>query len=361
MPEAWHPASALPGHQPGNQSEPGCHASTRSREACLPAFGGLKANAAAQAEAFANRLKKTARHLRRWPARGVTCYRLYDRDIPEVPLAVDIYEGRLHLAEYERPHDRTPAEHANWLDLMAETAGETLGVTRELTFLKRRERQKGANQYGKFSQTGYVATVHEGGLAFEVNLSDYLDTGLFLDHRLTREMVRKESAGKRVLNLFGYTGSFSVYAASGGAASTTTVDLSNTYLDWARRNLAANGFCPPGEVDKHTFVRSDAMAFVRDHKPGACYDLAVIDPPTFSNSKMLDDVFDVQRDYAPLLLAAAGLMPPGGVIYFSTNFRRFKLDESALPGLACQDISQKTIPDDFRNGRIHYCWRIVVG
>jgi len=320
------------------------------------AFGGLKANAANQAEIFANRLRKMARHLRRWPGRGITCYRLYDRDIPEVPLAVDIYQGRLHIAEYDRPHDRTPAEHADWLDMLVGVASDVLDVPPKSIFLKRRQRQRGTDQYGRVSEEGSVYTVGEGGLAFEVNLSDYLDTGLFLDHRITREKVRSEADGKRMLNLFAYTGAFTVYAADGGAASTTTVDLSNTYLGWARRNMAANGFDGP----EHRFIHSDAMEFLRDHQPGDHYDLAVIDPPTFSASKRTPDVFDIQRNHVELLGAAAALMPPGAVIYFSTNFRRFKLDVDSLRGLEIYDITRHTIPDDFRNKRIHRCWRMVV-
>ncbi len=320
------------------------------------AFGGLKSNASNQAEIFGNRLRKMARHLRRWPKRGVTCYRLYDRDIPEVPLAVDLYEGRLHIAEYDRPHDRTPAEHADWLDMLVRVAGKVLDIPRDDIHLKRRRRQRGSEQYERVSDTRSIHTVGEGGLAFEVNLSDYLDTGLFLDHRTTRDMVRQEADGKRMLNLFAYTGAFSVYAADGGAASTTTVDLSKTYLNWAQRNMTANGFTGP----EHTFVRAGAMEFLADHAPGAHFDLAVIDPPTFSASKRTDDVFDIQRDYAALLAAAAGLMSPGGVIYFSTNFRRFKFDPAALPGLDARDITAKTIGDDFRNKRIHRCWRMVV-
>ncbi len=322
-----------------------------------PAFGGLKANAASQAEVFGNRLRKMARHLRRWPAkRGVTCYRLYDRDIPEVPLAVDIYEGRLHIAEYDRPHDRTAAQHSDWLEMLAEVAGEVLDVPRDRIYLKRRQRQRGVTQYGKFAGSHAVATVGEGGLKFEVNLSDYLDTGLFLDHRITREMVRGESAGKRVLNLFGYTGTFSVYAAAAGAAGTTTVDLSNTYLGWAQRNLSLNGFSDP----PHAIVRADARNFISRHNAGDHYDLAIIDPPTFSNSKRTDEIFDVQRDHITLLTSTAKLMPTGGVIYFSTNFRRFKFNPEYIPSLDSREITKQTIPEDYRNKRIHRCWRMVV-
>jgi 23S rRNA (guanine2445-N2)-methyltransferase / 23S rRNA (guanine2069-N7)-methyltransferase len=326
-------------------------------EPVMQAFGGLDQRAEPQAEMFANRLAKQARHLRKWPTkRGITCYRLYDRDIPEIPLAVDLYEGRLHIAEYDRPHNRTPGQHADWLERMACAAGEKLAIPPENIFLKRRRRQRGTDQYERTDGTGPRITVSEGGCKFLVNLSDYIDTGLFLDHRITRSMVCDEAAGKRVLNLFAYTGAFSVYAAAGGAVATTTVDLSNTYLDWARANFRINDIA--GE--NHRFVRSGAMEFIADHAPGAQYDLAVVDPPTFSNSKSTAGDFDIQRDYARLLGDLAGLMSPGGVIYFSTNFKRFKFDESAVAGCTPREISRQTVPEDFRNKRIHRCWRIVV-
>ncbi|HWB08674.1 MAG TPA: bifunctional 23S rRNA (guanine(2069)-N(7))-methyltransferase RlmK/23S rRNA (guanine(2445)-N(2))-methyltransferase RlmL [Pirellulales bacterium] len=329
----------------------------RPKPSLVPAFGGLTTKAYEQAELFARRLTTRARHLRRWPAkRGITCYRLYDRDVPEIPLIVDRYEDCLHLAEYDRPHDRSPAEHADWLDLMAKTAAETLEVAKGNVFMKRRQRQRGLNQYERFSEQGKTLVVHEGGLKFRVNLSDYLDTGLFLDHRITRSMVRDAAAGTRFLNLFGYTGAFTVYAAAGGAQATTTVDLSNTYLEWAEENLKLNDL----SGRDHRFVRDDAVGFLRFHRPGAVYDLAVVDPPTFSNSKKTDDIWDVQRDHADLLARLIPLMSPGGVIYFSTNSRRFKLDEAALSGLAIREISRQTVPEDFRNRRVHRCWRMVV-
>jgi len=321
-----------------------------------PAFGGVSAHALEQARALGNRLRKRARHLRRWPARGVGCYRLYDRDIPAVPLAIDTYDGRLHVAEYERPHERSPGEHADWLDLMVATARDVLGVAPDAVFLKRRQRQRGRQQYGRLAEDGRTFKVNEGGLVFAVNLTDYLDTGLFLDHRLTRARVRAEAEGKRFLNLFAYTGSFSVYAAAGGARSTVTVDRSNTYLDWARYNLRLNGF----ETPAHRLVKADAMAFLRQHERGHVYDLAVVDPPTFSNSKSADEDWDVQRDHPELLYLLAGLMSPGGVIYFSTNSRRFRLRTDELGPLAATEISAETVPEDFRNRRIHRCFRIVL-
>lgn len=308
-----------------------------------------------QAEIFRNRLTRVARHLRRWPARGITCYRLYDHDIPEVPLVVDRYESRLHIAEYEQAHLRTPQEHGAWLELMIKIVCEVTSVSRHDVFFKRRERQEGLSQYERQADDGRTLVVNEGGLKFLVNLSDYLDTGLFLDHRITRGMVRDVAAGKRFLNLFAYTGSFTVYAASGGASSTTTVDLSNTYLDWAQRNLALNRL----DESQHRFVRSDVARFLKEHPQGEAYDLAVVDPPTFSKSRMADGIWDVQRHHADLLQRLLVLMSPGGVIFFSTNSRRFKLDNEALAGAVVREISAQTVPGDFHDRKIHRAWRLV--
>ena len=302
------------------------------------------------------RLTKRARHLRRWPTKmGITCYRLYEQDIPEVPLVVDRYEDYLHIAEFSRPTEHTPAEHADWLDLMQRTAAEVMEVPLAYVFLKKRERQRGTAQYERLGSEQQVLVAHEGGLQFEVNLSDYLDTGLFLDHRITRGMVREAAADKRFLNLFAYTGSFSVYAAAGRAASTVTVDLSNTYLDWAQRNMARNGFQGPD----HEFVRDDAMHFLQGRGRRAAFDLAVVDAPTFSNSKALEDYWDIQRNHVELLNRLGELMAPGGIIFFSTNFRRFKLAEGEIRGVTIREISRQTVPADFRNRRIHRCWRMV--
>jgi 23S rRNA (guanine2445-N2)-methyltransferase / 23S rRNA (guanine2069-N7)-methyltransferase len=318
-----------------------------------PAFGGLKESATRQAEEFANRLRNRARHFRRWPTkRGITCYRLYERDVPDVPLVVDRYEDALHIAEFARPHDRSPAQHADWLDLMARTASKVLEVPRERVFLKFRDRQRGVDQYQRVDDRGARFVVHEGGLKFVVNLSDYVDTGLFLDHRLTRQIVRERAAGKQVLNLFSYTGSFTVYAAAGGAANTTSVDKSSTYTEWTRENLERNGFAGP----EHSIVRSDIQTFLDHLRAVEKWDLAVVDPPTFSNTKGLEVDWDVQRDHAALLQQLAVHIVPGGSVYFSTNFRRFKLDEAALGDYMIRDITRQTIPEDFRNERIHKCW-----
>ncbi len=326
------------------------------RPVARPAFGGLPAKARTQAEIFRIRLTKRAHHLRRWPSKqGITCYRLYDADVPEIPLIVDRYEDCLYVADCSLPHERTPAEHADWLDLMARAAGEVLNVPPANVFLKRRQRQRGTSQYERMAQEQRVSVVSEGGLRFRVNLSDYVDTGLFLDHRITRSMVRELAFGKRFLNLFGYTGAFTVYAAAGGALSTTTVDLSNTYLDWAADNMRLNGFTGP----EHQFVRNDALGFLEHRPQGAEFDLAVVDPPTFSNSKRTEDFWDVQRDHVELLARLLEWMVPGGVIFFSTNFRRFKFAEQDLSGVEIREISRQTVPPDFRNRRIHRCWRIV--
>ena len=321
-----------------------------------PAFGGLPTRAKDQALLFHNRLTKLARHLRRWPTKqGITCYRLYDRDIPEVPLVVDRYEDYLHVAEFERPNEHTVAEHSEWLDLMLDTAADTLSVPRENVFCKRRERQRGTSQYERQDAEQHTAVANEGGLKFLINLSDYLDTGLFLDHRITRGMVRDQAADKRFLNLFCYTGAFTVYAAAGGAVSTTSVDLSNTYLEWAKKNLNINNLL--GET--HRLVRRDTLGFLREHAPGQHYDLVVADVPTYSRSKATEEDWDVQRDYPEMLSLLLGLMPSGGVVYFSSNFLRFKFEEAAVQQATAREISRQTVPADFRNKRIHRAWRLV--
>ena len=320
------------------------------------AFGELSAKSQEQATLFAARLRKRAKHLRRWPTkRGITCYRLYERDVPEIPLVVDVYEDAIHITEYDRPHERDIAEHANWLDLMARTAAECLSIASKNVFLKSRGRQKGKSQHDKVAETHTRKEVHEGGLKFLVNLSDYVDTGLFLDHRVTRGMVRDHAKGKSFLNLFCYTGSFTVYAADGGATQSVSVDLSKNYLDWAKANLRLNGL----DGDQHRFISQDVMQFITEHHREPTYDLVVIDPPTFSNSKRTERDWTVQGQAEELLRQTLPLVNNGGVIYFSTNFRRFKFEPKDLPIAECHEISKQTVPEDFRNRRIHRCWRLV--
>ena len=314
-----------------------------------------------QAEMFRNRLRKMRKHQGKWARRqGITCYRLYDKDIPDVPLAIEWYEGRLHIAEYARPHDRAEAEQRAWLEFIIKAAADALDVRRRDVFVKLRERQKGTSQYEKRDETGNRIEVREGGHTFLVNLSDYLDTGLFLDHRQTRAMVQAEAAGKNFLNLFCYTGAFTVYAAAGGAVATTSVDLSATYLDWAEANLQANGFDTHPNTSPHRFVQRNVMTFLRDHaeRKQPPWDLAVVDPPTFSNSKRTDDIWDVQRNHAELLNLLLTQMTADGVIYFSTNLRRFKFDKASIRASHVHEITSQTIPPDFRNKRIHGCWKL---
>ncbi|MCE9545895.1 MAG: class I SAM-dependent methyltransferase, partial [Planctomycetia bacterium] len=254
-----------------------------------------------------------------------------------------------------RPNEHTLAEHAEWIDLMLKTAADALEVPRQNVYFKHRDRQRGNQQYERQDESGQTVIVQEGGLKFQVNLSDYVDTGLFLDHRITRGMVREAAAGKRFLNLFCYTGAFTVYAAAGGAASTTSVDLSNTYLDWAAANLRLNGLARA----ENRLVRADVLEFLRTQPIEPTFDLAVADVPTYSNSKMTEEDFDVQQHYVEMLSLLLGLMSPGGVVYFSTNFRRFHFDETQVPAAAVREISRQTVPADFRNKRIHRCWRLI--
>jgi 23S rRNA (cytosine1962-C5)-methyltransferase len=309
-----------------------------------------------QFEMLENRLRKNLRHLRKWAQRAqVSCFRVYDADIPEFPLAVDFYEGvALHVSEYQRAHGRTAAEYAAWLEGCVEALTKVFDIGREAVFFKIRQPQKGKQQYEKTGSDEFELEVQEGGLRFLVNLSEYLDTGLFLDHRITRGLVREQSSGKAVLNLFAYTGSFSVYAAAGGAASVTTIDLSNTYLDWAKKNFVLNGLMAP----QHFFIRADVLEWLRNAGTRR-YDLIVLDPPTFSNSKRMSGVLDTQRDHPGLINDCLRLLNPGGVLFFSTNFRRFKLEEGQIRGAShIRDISLVTIPPDFRNKKIHYCFRL---
>jgi 23S rRNA (guanine2445-N2)-methyltransferase / 23S rRNA (guanine2069-N7)-methyltransferase len=321
----------------------------------------LRRDFEAQAGDFRRRLAKRFKHLGKWARRqGIEAFRIYDRDIPEIPLAIDWYAGWLHVAEYDRPHDRTEIEHDVWLDRMVEAAATELGVAPGRTVLKARRRQRGGGQYEKLGDRGSRLAVREAGLAFEVNLSDYLDTGLFLDHRPTRALVRDEAAGRRMLNLFCYTGSFSVYAAAGGASETVSVDLSNTYLEWTRRNLLANGF---SDEHRHAVVRDEARAFLdhRARRGERPFDLVVVDPPTFSRSARSEEPWDVERDHAELLELVALNLSPGGVVFFSTNFRRFHFAiERLAERYSIRDITTRTIPEDFRDHRPHRAWRLVL-
>ncbi|MBA3709760.1 MAG: class I SAM-dependent methyltransferase [Planctomycetes bacterium] len=312
-------------------------------------------------EQLANRFRRVHRHLRKWAKRtDVSCYRLYDRDIADQPLIVDWYDGDAVVWAHARTRNETPEQEREWLARVLEAVGAGLDLPSERIFLKRRapqkDRQSGEGQYEKLDQRRAVKTVREQGLLFEVNLSDYLDTGLFLDHRPTRALVREGSAGKSVLNLFAYTGSFTCYARAGGAAATTTVDLSNTYLDWARRNLAHNGLA---ESPEHTLVKADCLEWLAN-APSAPqrWDLIICDPPTFSNSTSMQRPFSVEKDHPWLLAQCHALLRDGGAVYFSTNFRGFELS-TVMPPFTIEDLTDRSIPEDFRNKRIHRCWRLT--
>lgn len=310
------------------------------------------------AEAFANRLQKNFRHLKKWAKReGVSCWRVYDRDLHDYNVAVDLYEKWVHVQEYERPPKIDDARAQARLDLVMQTIPGVLGVTPEDCFLKVRRRQKGGSQYEKLDERGELHEVHENGHVFLVNFTDYLDTGLFLDHRITRKMLGEMSKGKSFLNLFAYTASATVYAAKGGATSTTTVDMSNTYLEWAAKNFEANGI---SEGPQHELLRADCTVWIpaggasRRH-----WDVIFLDPPTFSTSKKMEGTFDVQRDHVPLLRSTAKLLARNGVLLFSNNFRRFEIDAGAMPELVVEDITRRTIPEDFkRHDGIHHAFLI---
>ena len=302
---------------------------------------------------FANRLRKNLKQLGKWARQqGIDCYRLYDADMPEYALAVDLYGDWVHVQEYAPPRSIDPEKaQARLLDALA-AIPQALEVAPERVVVKRRERQSGTRQYERQGAEGRFFEVGEGGVRLLVNLTDYLDTGLFLDHRPMRLRLQREASGKRFLNLFCYTGAATVHAAKGGARSTTSVDLSKTYLDWARRNLALNGFS-----EKHRLVQSDVMAWLEADREQ--YDLIFIDPPTFSNSKRMEGVFDVQRDQVRLLDLAMARLAPGGVLYFSNNFRKFALEPRLAERYAVEEISAETLDEDFRrNPRIHRAWRL---
>lgn len=312
------------------------------------------------AEMFANRLKKNLKKLSNWVKQNrISCYRVYDADLPEYAVAVDIYQGEqtwVNVQEYEPPKsiDQHKADQ-RLAGLLAEIPC-VLKVEPEQVFLKIRRKQKSTDQYEKYGDQGRFHIIEEGGCKLLVNFEDYLDTGLFLDHRPIRMMIQQQAKDKNFLNLFAYTGSATVHAAVGGAKSTTTVDMSNTYLNWAKKNLALNT-----TEGNHDFIQADCLDWLENEaaQPSKLYDLIFLDPPTFSNSKRMDAAFDIQTDHVQLINNAVALLAPGGMLYFSTNFRRFKIDKAALSELIVDDISAATVPEDFaRNPKIHYCWRI---
>lgn len=369
-----------------------------------------------QAELLENRISKRYKHLRKWAKRtGVFCFRLYDRDIPEIPLAIDIYEeepdaskieeqaessggdsstasnkGRMfaRIALYERPYEKQEDEELAWLNAMKASVAKVLAIPSESIITKVRRRQSGDSQYEKEDVKTLAFITREQGLRFKVNLSDYIDTGLFFDHRPLRLTVQSEAAGKRVLNLYCYTGAFSVYAAAGEAAHIDSVDLSGKYLGWAEENMRLNGFT---DKSKYCFIEGDVTTFLEKATPAAekrdkhtngrnatnggvsvgggnnsngknanaGYDIIILDPPTFSNSKKTDTMLDINKDWPSLIASCTSLLSENGVLYFSTNSRKLSFDEKKIPeDFAAKDITSSTIPEDFRNERIHRVWKI---
>jgi len=299
---------------------------------------------------FRNRLEKVSRHLGKQAKRmGITCYRLYDHDLPEFPFCIEIYEQNVYVAEYKRRHGMSEDEHDEWISRSMIVICEVLKVSEENIFLKLRQKKPGRlGQYQKTAEKRSEFVVEENGLRFIVNLSDYLDTGLFLDHRATREKVRGEAKDKKVLNLFSYTGSFSVYAASGEAYEVVTVDLSNTYLDWAKRNIQLNGFA---DLSKYKFIQADVLQYL-DIISENYFDIIILDPPTFSNSKRMEEILDIQRDHIKLINDCLRILKPGGKIYFSTNYKKFVLEKASIQSSLIKDITKQTTPFDFE-GRIN--------
>ena len=304
---------------------------------------------------FRNRLEKVYRHLgRQAKKQGIGCFRVYDHDLPEFPFIIEKFEDKLYVSEYRRRHGLTEEEHEAWLQQCENVMSEVLDVKPENIYIKLRQRKQGRQgQYQKLAEEKNEFVVHENGLKFLVNLQDYLDTGLFLDHRITREMVRAQSEGKYVLNLFCYTGSFSVYAAAGGAEKVVSVDLSNTYLSWAERNMKLN--FPDRRSDE--FIQADVLTWIKT-APAEAFDIIVLDPPTFSNSKRMEGILDVQRDHVTLINDCLRCLKPGGSLYFSTNFTNFRLDSESLKAAHIRDITAATTPFDFQGKLRRYCFLV---
>lgn len=310
-----------------------------------------------RADMLRNRLKKNMKTIGQWARKqGIGCYRLYDADMPEFALAIDIYEGRVHVQEYLAPKS---VDERSARERMAEAMAvipDALGIESTDMVCKQRQRQAGLSQYEKQEASGEFFTVHEHGCALKVNLKDYLDTGLFLDHRPVRRWIQHHAAGKRFLNLFCYAGAATVHAAVGGASRSLSLDMSKTYVKWAQDNLALNG----ADLTHHRVEQADCLKWLSERAgPDQRFDLIFMDPPTFSNSARMSGVLDIQKDHARLINQAMQRLTSEGLLIFSNNFRRFKLDDSVGENFAVEEVSQDTLDKDFqRNARIHRCWHI---
>lgn len=305
---------------------------------------------------FQNRLEKVYRHISKQARRqGISCYRIYDHDLPEAPFIIEVYADKIYVAEYKRRHNLSEGDYEQWMEECLKIIGNITGIAEQNIFLKLRQRKEGRlGQYQKVAEEKTEFVVEEGGLKFIVNLSDYLDTGLFLDHRTTRQMVKEESKEKRVLNLFCYTGSFSMYAIAGGAGEVVSVDLSKTYLTWVNRNKELNF---PG-FTKHQTIHADVLQYLKKLSPES-FDLIIMDPPTFSNSKRMDAVLDIQRDHVYLINDCLKALAKNGKLYFSTNYTKFGLHSKNIKSTNIRDITKATIPFDFAGKLARQCFLIT--
>ncbi len=330
-------------------------------------------DAPSDVSAFANRLRKNLAHWHKWARRrGITCFRIYGRDVPQFPFAIDWFETvspraetHLHVQEIDTGWRRSDADYTAWLVAVCDSICEVCGVPPARLHLKRRERQRGTSQYEKLDdEAAEVFVVEEADLRFEVNFDAYLDTGLFLDHQPMRAMVAERiaartqrGAGTRFLNLFAYTGSFTVHAARAGSEHSTTVDLSNTYQAWTARNLALNGI----DARRHRLVSADALAWLDAAvATRELFDVIVLNPPSFSNSKKMQGVLDVQRDHARLVSQCHALLADGGELFFSTNLRSFRIDAQLVQQCALREMTRKSVPEDFRRptgADLHQAWQ----
>lgn len=307
---------------------------------------------------FENRLLKVFKHKSKLARRQqISCYRVYDHDLTEYPFSIEVYGDKIYLAEYLRRHGMEDDEHETWLNECLEIISKVIGISVEHIFVRQRKRmshRSSGAQYEKLEGESHFFNVEENGLKFRVNLTDYLDTGLFLDHRLTRKMVQQECNTKRVLNLFCYTGSFSVYAAAANAETVTSVDLSKTYLGWAEDNFNINQL---RDKKKYHFIHADVKQYLKTLQPDS-FDLVIMDPPTFSNSKRMKDILDIQADHAELINDVLKALSLNGILYFSTNYTKFILDKERINASEIKDITKATTPFDFEGKLKRWCYKI---
>lgn len=306
---------------------------------------------------FENRLAKMYKHRAKTARRQrLDCYRIYDNDLPSFPFVIEMYGDYVYVSEYNRRHGMEDDEHELWLEDSVDAIAKVLEKDVDNIFVRERKRMshRSQNQYERIAQNKDFFDVKENGLTFLVNLTDYLDSGLFLDHRITRKMVMEQAAEKSILNLFSYTCSFSVYAAAGKAKEVVSVDLSKTYLNWGEQNFELNDLTNP---TKYQFVHADVLQYLKE-LPQNRFDIIVMDPPTFSNSKRMKDILDIQRDHVELINDALAALKPNGKLYFSTNYRKFQLEKEAINSEKIKDITKATTPFDFENKLFRWCYLI---